>query len=178
MTLIVEDGTGRADADALISLAAADAYHTALGRSDWVAGEEGAREAAIRRATAYLSRGYGWAGVRTRGRLQALAWPRSNVVDAERVGIRSDEIPIEVRDACAELARQELASPGSLDPVVTPSDGLVKREQVGPISTEYDLPSTGVEARRPALLAVRDMLAPFLAAAGRAGGVVGTVYRT
>ncbi len=50
MTLTVEDGSGRPDADAFVTVAVCDAYHAARGRAVWAAATEEAREQAIRRA--------------------------------------------------------------------------------------------------------------------------------
>lgn len=166
MSLTVETGAGLVDADALVSVAVADAYHSAIGGSAWAAATTDAKEQAIRRATAYLS-GLSWAGLRTHGRLQALAWPRGGVLDREGYGIDSGEIPIEVQRACAEVALQEMASPGSMTPAVTPaSEPLTKREKVGEIEVEYAVGSVSVEARRPVLTKVNALIGQFLAVQG------------
>jgi hypothetical protein len=171
--LTVETGAGLADADALVSLSDCDAYHAARGAASWT-GADADKESAIRRATAYLSRSITWAGVRTHGRSQALAWPRAGCVDAEGWGIASDEIPGEIKDACAELALIELGKPGALAPVITPSKA-VKRRVIGPIETEYADPLAGVEEHRAVSAMVRDLIAPFVCARG--SSIVGTLYR-
>ena len=175
MTLTVETGTGLPDADAFIDLAFANAYHTAAGSSGW-AGEDADKEAAIRRATSHLSDAYRWEGVRTRGRSQALAWPRSGVSDAEGYGIASNTIPIELKRATAELALRELVSPGSMNPDFVASEA-VKREKIGPIEVEYLNASVSADAKRPVVLIVRDMIGQFLCSE-RSGILAGTSYRT
>jgi hypothetical protein len=172
--LTVETGAGLPTADALISVADCDTYHAARGSAAWT-GEDADKESAIRRATAYLSRSVTWTGVRTHGRSQALAWPRSGCVDAEGYGIASNEIPGEIVDACAELALIELETPGALSPVITPSDA-VKSETIGPISVEYANPLAGVNEHRAASAMVRDLIAPFVCGRG-ASPIVGTLYR-
>lgn len=174
MSLTVETGSGSATADALISLAACGDYHTARGNADWT-GTDALKEAAIRRATAYLSNGHQWDGLRSHGRSQALAWPRAGVVDFEGYGIPSDEIPVEIVHACAEAALRELVEPGALTPDVVLSD-LVKREKVGPLETEYANSAVSVEAHRPVMTIVRDLISPFLAKTG-GSGIAGSVYR-
>jgi hypothetical protein len=174
MTLTVETGAGLADADALVSLADCDAYHTAQGHADWT-GPDADKESAIRRATTHLSRAVTWTGVRTHGRAQALAWPRSGCVDGEGNGIASNEIPGEIADACAELALIELATPGALSPVVTPSDA-VKSETIGPISVEYALPTASVNEHRAKSAAVMDLIRHFVCSGGLSS-VVGRLYR-
>lgn len=177
MTLVVENGDGLANADALISVVGATAYHAARGNAEWasVSYSEGDREAAIRRATAFLSNSFTWAGLRTHARNQALAWPRSGVVDQEGNGILADEIPIEVSDACAEIALRELVAPGAMNPDFTSSE-LVKREKIGQIEVEYALSSTSADAQRPVLLVVRDMVSQFLKA-GAGNSIVGKSFR-
>lgn len=177
MALVVEDGTGKADADALISVLDATAYHAGRGNAEWASAtyDESDRETAIRRATAFLSNSFTWAGLRTHARNQALAWPRSGVVDQEGNGIKSDEIPIEVSDACAEIALRELVTPGAMNPDFTSSD-LVKREKIGAIEVEYALSNTSADAQRPVLLVVRDMVSQFLKA-GAGNSIVGTSFR-
>jgi len=177
MALTVEDGSGIPNSDALISVLDATAYHAARGNAAWasVSYSEGDREAAIRRATAFLSNSFTWAGLRSHNRNQALAWPRSGVVDQEGNGIDSDEIPIEVSDACAEIALRELVAPGAMNPDFTSSE-LVKREKVGQIEVEYALSSTNADAQRPVLLVVRDMVSQFLKA-GAGNSIVGTSVR-
>lgn len=177
MALTVETGAGLPDADALISVVDASAYHAGRGNAAWssdIYDDEG-RERAIRRATAFLSNSFTWAGIRSKNRNQALAWPRSGVVDQEGNGIKADEIPIEIADACAEIALRELVSPGAMNPDFTSSE-LVKREKVGQIEVEYALSSTNADAQRPVLLVVRDMISQFLKA-GAGKSIVGTSVR-
>ena len=161
MTLTVETGSGLSDADALISLAACDAYHSAMGNASWD-GADADKETAIRRATSFLCNAYSWAGIRTHGRLQALAWPRSGCIDVEGCIISPSIIPVEVTNACAEIALRELTSPGSMSPDVVTAQA-VKREKVGSIETEYTGNATSAFAQRPTLLMVGEMLAPFIA---------------
>lgn len=162
MALTVETGSGSATADALVSVADADAYHTAIGNAAWAAASTDGKEQAIRRATAYLS-SLAWDGLRSRGRDQALAWPRGGVVDREGYGIDSYTVPVEIKNACAEIALQELASPGSMTPVVTPADDKVaKREKIGDIEVEYAIGSYGPDAHRAVLTKVQALIGPFL----------------
>src|SRR5688572_6043385 len=96
MPLVVEDGTGLANADSYVSLAQADAYHITLGNTGW-AGTNELKEQALRRATRYIDFFYydRWSGVRLNGRDQALQWPRIDAVDIDNEEILEDEVPIE-----------------------------------------------------------------------------------
>lgn len=135
MALIVENGTNVAGADAYASVADCSAWavkyygHALTGSND-------DKEAAIRRATAYLD-GLKWKGQRTYGRSQSLAWPRDGVADCEGNAIASDEIPDELIFAQHVLARAEFQSPGILSPSVS-LGAVVKREKVDVIEQEYD----------------------------------------
>lgn len=78
MPLIVEDGTGRTDADAYVSVAEADAYFLSRNTA-WAGYSPDAREAAIRFATSWIEDTYLglWKGARV-NEFQSLAWPRDN----------------------------------------------------------------------------------------------------
>ena len=76
MALTVEDGTGKADADAFVSVEDCDTYCEARGLTDWTGVADSpadTKEAAIRRATDHLSAAYAWKGAKRNGRSQALA---------------------------------------------------------------------------------------------------------
>ena len=135
MALIVEDGTNVAGADAYSSVADCSAW-AVLYYGSALAGSPADKEAAIRRAVAYLD-GLKWKGTRTHGRDQSLAWPRDGVTDCEGLAIASEEIPDELIFAQHTLARVEFLSPGALSPSVS-LGGVVKREKVDVIEVEYD----------------------------------------
>jgi hypothetical protein len=177
--LVVEDGTGLADADSYISLDDADTYHA--GRSsaaDWAGLSDPEKEAALRDATDYMVQAYrlDWKGTRLTT-TQALDWPRAEVERADYAfspgnGLTtisgdyyypSDEVPIEVQRACASLALK--ASAGELLPDL---GQRVKREKVGPIDTEYA--DWGSES--PRYPAIDGLLAPFLTNTGGRAKVV------
>jgi hypothetical protein len=175
MAIVVETGAGLSNADALASVAFCDSYHLARLNSTWVGSDE-EKESAIRRATMYLSDSVTWSGIRTKGRDQALAWPRASTFDKEGFGIDTDIIPIEIKNACAELALQELVSPGSMTPTVTIS-ATRKREKIGAIEVEYANASLPASSRVPAMLRVQALIAPFIDGASGASSLVGSSYR-
>jgi hypothetical protein len=135
MALTVETGSGVAGADCYADVTACSAWAVAYYGSA-LAGNTADKEAAIRRATAYLD-GLAWKGTRTLGRGQSLAWPRSDVTDCEGLAIASDEIPGELIFAQHVLARAEFQSPGVLSPSVSLA-GVNRREKVDVIEVEYD----------------------------------------
>jgi hypothetical protein len=172
--LIVEDGSGMTNADAFISVAYADEYHSAMGNATWT-GDVALKEAAIRRATAFLSSSYQWQGYKRQGRPQALAWPRVSVVDCEGWGVAFDAVPIEIQKATAEIALRELVTPGAMNPDFLAS-GQVKREKVGQIEVEYLNANTSAQSARPILLIVQDIVGPLLCK-GAGNSLVGSSYR-
>lgn len=135
MALIIEDGTNVGGADAYASVADCSAW-AVLYYGAALSGSNADKEAAIRRAVAYLD-GLRWKGARTHGRDQSLAWPRDGVTDCEGLSIASDEIPDEVIFAQHVLARVEFQSPGALSPSLN-LGAVVKREKVDVIEVEYD----------------------------------------
>lgn len=173
MALIVEDGTGKADAESYISVADATAYHAARGNSAWAGlASDTVREQMLRRATDFMVATYKqrWKGVPV-STVQALDWPRAYVereysystlgtppssIDGN-LWWPSDEVPTAVQRACAELALR------AIDGDLAPDLGApVVREKVGPIETEF-----APGARQTTVFrAIEGMLAPFFIAGG------------
>lgn len=132
MGLIVEDGTGLADAESYTSVAFADDYHSKRGNTAWAALDTAAKEAALRKASDYLGLHYGtrWKGEKSYER-QALDWPRYGArVDQFDVGY--DDVPGPVQQATASLALRSTTT--DLVPDITQE---VKREKVDVIEVEY-----------------------------------------
>jgi hypothetical protein len=116
------------------------------------------REECLRKATEYMIQTYRdrWQGYRTYPLVQALDWPRNGVV-VDWAGVDSDEVPTEVKRACAELALKVMSA--ELSPDLT--RGIV-REKIGPLETEYDKASP----ERTRYSAIEAMLRPFLRPGG------------
>lgn len=126
MALIVEDGTGKPDADSYVTLAEADAYCAKLGHAKWT-GTDTAKESALVRACQYVDTRYRFKGERLTV-AQALEWPRSI----------ADGIPSRIKDAQCEAALRALTGVLYAD-----SDGrVVTAKTIGPLKTEYAQVST------------------------------------
>lgn len=153
MALVIEDGSGRSDAEAYISVADADAYFLARGNATWAALTAEVKEQALRRAADYMVAVYGqrWRSepVTT---TQALSWPR----------VEYDPIPVAVGRANAELALRASAAD-----LLADQGAQVASEQVGPIAVAY-APGARQSTR---YAAVDAMLAPWLVGAGALGVV-------
>jgi hypothetical protein len=135
MTLTVEDGTGKADADTYCSTEAADAHHAARGITNWATLLQEEKEQALRRATDYMTSVYGplWSGLRA-NTAQALDWPRTGAPRPEVfLGYwLPTEIPPALVKGCAELALR--AAAGEL---LGDQGREVVEQTVGPITTKY-----------------------------------------
>jgi len=157
MAIVIEDGTGKADAEAYISVADADAFHAARGNNLWGTLSESEKEQSLRRGTDYLMGAYRlrWKGFRVSS-IQSLDWPRVGVC-VDGYDVDSGNVPAAVSRACAEIAFK--AAQGELAEDL--ERGIV-REKIGPMETEYDKNSPQHKRYRSIDL----MLAPYLSGSG------------
>jgi len=97
---------GAATANSYASVVEANAYHTThLYAAKWTAASDATKETALIMATRLLDNMYEWDQWRTDD-VQALEWPRTGIVARnQREFLLNDEIPIELKNATAELAR-------------------------------------------------------------------------
>ena len=169
MALVVEDGTGKSDAESYISVADADAYFTKRGNTTWLALTETVKEQLLRKATDYLVQVYRmrWKGVRVSA-TQALDFPRnfmeredyeaSTINGYQMLGgnyyYPADDVPVEVANSCAELAYK--ANSATLAPDLSRA---TIREKVDVIEVEYDKSQPQYTQYR----AIDNALAPYLA---------------
>lgn len=169
MALIVEDGTGRADAESYCSVAYADAYFSARNVSNWD-GSDAHKEGLLRLATDFMQQRYTslWQGYRKTS-TQALDWPRYDVIAFE-YDVSSTVVPDAIMRACAELAHR---ANHATDNYLNPDLGRkTVREKVDVIEVEYD-PSAPVNAQ---YLAVDAIVRPYTK--GWVGNVMHGVLRT
>ena len=142
MTLIVEDGTGLANAESYVSVADATTYHANVGNTAWAAiTSDTTKEQLLRKATDYMVAQYRlqYAGYR-RYSTQSLDWPRLYVplIDSLSANIYPqyvdfDIVPTIVKNACAELALKSYTAILMQDL----TQGVI-REKVDVIEVEYD----------------------------------------
>lgn len=141
MTLIVEDGTGKDNAESYISVADADTYHSNRGNTDWAALTTAEKERLLRISTDYMVAVYRlrWDGYRYVN-TQALDWPRIYVpirdicsVNAYPEYVDFDVVPNQVKNACADLALK-----ANSETLLEDQSQQTIREKVGPIEVEYD----------------------------------------
>lgn len=167
MALIVEDGTGLANANSYCASAAADSYHSDRGNATWAALTSGQKSEALIKATDYIEQVYfgRWQGDK-KTTTQALAFPRSGVF-VENQYLDNDAVPTALANACAVLAVK-----ASADDLISDLTQTVVREKVDVIEVEYDKNSPQFKRYREVDL----MLAPLCK--GGHSDVFKTVVRT
>ncbi len=208
MALVVEDGTGKDNANALIKHSFALTYWADRGRAVVKRGADDATkpflegdtvavgtktytaaqiDAAIVRATAYLSESFQYRGIRTYGRnstadgadrFQALAWPRYGVYDREGAWVPSSgagAIPREIQWATAEASFYELEKPNGLQPVYE-QNKVIQQVRAGSAQVTFDTDKVSASGARPKLTVLLDLIGEFLAV-GAGNSLVGTAVR-
>jgi hypothetical protein len=152
--IIVETGSGVANANSYVSVANARVYAEARG-VDFPADNDEAATMLIRASDYLEAQECLYQGKRTSS-AQSLAWPRVGVV------LNCDEVPPNVIPKSLIAAQVQLAmainAGFDLQPNVSPQD-YVTREKVGPIETEYADPTkVGI---MPTFTAANALLAPL-----------------
>lgn len=164
ITFIVEDGTGKSDANALITTAEADGIMANYGDSaDWKAasdGDDGEKAHAIREATRYLNFHYTWLSYKTLG-TQACQWPRFEVYDEDGYSVDSDVIPERVKEACAYLALQVIEGDTLLEDFDNSSRVKKTKDVIGPITEEREYVAQGESPEKTYQIADR-LVTPFV----------------
>lgn len=135
MAFTVEDGTGLSAANAYMSVAEFQTYHTDRG-NDYSSYASGEIQKAIIKASDYIDRRWRgrFVGVRLREpNTQRMEWPRSNAFYPDGSNVLG--VPIEVKEATAEYAFRALTTTLAPDPTYDDRNVAVveKEEVLGPI---------------------------------------------
>lgn len=134
MAVTIDATVGGESANSYLTLAEADTYHEErLFVTDWTGATDATKNTALVWATKMLDYSFDWLGAKYTIE-QALRWPRYGALDRDGQLFDSDEIPTEVKDATAELARLLIASDRAGE---TGTEGL-KRLKVDVIELEFD----------------------------------------
>lgn len=153
---IVEDGTIVTDANSLVSVEFADAYHAERQNNSWATHSPERKEALLIRATDYLTGVYANALIGVpMSSAQLLPFPR--YINYTNVGV-----PTTIKATVAELAL--IAGSQSLVPTISRGK---KRVKVGPLEVEYD----GNSPSAPRFTAAMLKLIPYLKGTAFAGTV-------
>lgn len=104
LSMIVETGVGRPDANTYVSLEQAKAYFIGkrLHSSAWNAARSADKETALRQASMLLDAEFKWSG-RPLNPNQGLGWPRLGATDKHDQP-RDRQVPNEIKNATCELA--------------------------------------------------------------------------
>jgi hypothetical protein len=147
LTLIKEDGTGKADANSYADLADANDYYAGhLYATAWTGAGDDQKAVALVMATRLVDAEYQFNGTRTTAN-QALQWPRAMCPEPDNVHVpisvllpipydyvQYDTVPKAVIQATCEMARELLIADRTTAP---PGEGL-KYQNVGGTQTGYD----------------------------------------
>jgi len=147
LTLIKEDGTGKADANAYANVADGDAYHAGhLYASAWTAASADNKAVALVMASRLIDAEYQFGGVKTTDS-QAMQWPRYRCPDPDRdsmmgVGllltsenwVPENLVPKPVVQAACELARELII----VDRTAAPAGEGLKYYNNASVQTGYD----------------------------------------
>jgi hypothetical protein len=139
LTLIKEDGTGKADANSYANVADGDAYHDGhLYATAWTAATTANKEKALVMATRLIDAEVRFKGVKA-STTQALQWPRADCGDPDGSDdLASDVVPAAVVQATCEMARELLVK----DRTAAPTGEGLKYSNVGSTQTGYDKTDT------------------------------------
>lgn len=142
--LVVETGSGSANANSYESIVNADLYqadHNDPVATTWSDVTDFRKEIALKNATQYLDAVYGekWLGRRSNSG-QRLDWPRQGIVDRDGFAVLSTTMPRVLLEATAILAHLDITETSGLLPDLAASTGNVKREfkKVGPLEKETE----------------------------------------
>lgn len=173
MALIIEDGTGKPDAEAFADAAAYKIWYSSMfGATDPSA--DPVIEAAIRRSVLFLD-SLAWVGTKANGRGQSKSWPRSGASDASGFSVESNEIPVELIAAQHFLTKQEIKAPGSLSPTASPEQAKVLVEAEG-IKWKPLAEGWSAEAARTKVGPAMDLIKGFLVDGGEASGASAGIW--
>ncbi len=110
VTLIVEDGTKPAFANTYVSAVNADAYHAAMGNTDWAGNDADTRAQALILATQAVDLLYGakYESYIYFNSTQSLLFPRAQFWDANYRLITDKTIPQSLMNAVCEIAQMQI----------------------------------------------------------------------
>lgn len=137
---------GGASANSYLTVVEADAYmDTRLFNDGWEDAESSTKASALMWGTRLLDAAFQWTGGAA-SETQALCWPRVGMLTRNGVTIDESTLPVDLKAACAEFARQLVVDDRSED-----NEALrrgLSLLQVGPVKMQFkDSFSSSVELR-------------------------------
>jgi len=182
MALIVETGTGIADANSYIDIAFADTYQADRGRSAWALLTEPVKTVALIAATQFVDESLPWIGSKGTA-AQGLKWPRIAGVDSlgdsilliDRDGFDITGVPAALKKAIAEAAF--LSSTDAEFFTEADSNGKIIRKKTDVLETEYQAESSALKPAQPTVYSVLNLLLKGLYVAPSTGFACAKVTR-
>lgn len=135
MALIVEDGTGLANANSYADVEFADLYFLGhLYYSElWDEYSNFQKERALQWASSFLDQVYDWNGEKT-VEASALRWPRCGVLTLDGTEIADNSVPLALKKATCELAVEMLQG----DKLAAADSSGIKELKVDVIELKFD----------------------------------------
>jgi len=140
MALIIEDGTNVTGADSYATTDEFNTYWSDRGKSTAVSAATGTdKDRALRKAVDYMESNYSgrWKGVRANA-TQALAFPRSGLVDSDGYPIETTEIPRHLKPAQIEFAAAIIDGIDLQKNVVAQGEIKRKRSKIDVLESETE----------------------------------------
>lgn len=161
MAFIAEDGSGLEGANSLVTVEFADEYFADRMNTAWAALTQEAKQAALLRATAYVSGQYKFKGRRAFPN-QGTPFPRVGVTDP--AGNTPQGVPQCVQVVTCELAVRASAGPLIQDPVMDEGGRPVKMKQLraGPLHKTVEFAGPGEIIAMSRYPAVDALMCPWL----------------
>jgi hypothetical protein len=181
ITIVVEDGTGIANANSYISVGDADAYQLNRGRSAWAALDADAKSSALIQATEFVDSTFAWIGKRKTS-TQALKWPRIYGLDSDGVeivltdsdGFEITGVPSVIPKSVAEAAFLSLDNNLFQD---SDPRGKIIRKKTDVLETEYQPESPSLKPSAPTIFGAINTMLRGLYFQPAGGMVVGKAVR-
>ena len=134
MPLIVEDGSGVANASSYASLGYISDYCSDMGYTSWASLGTTDQTSAVLRAMPFIeSRNF--KGIKV-SYTNSLEFPREGIIDRNGYEVPADEIPSNLMKALAEGSYLESETPGILQPNLE-RGGQVKFKKIDVLETEW-----------------------------------------
>lgn len=162
MSLVIETGASLSNANSYVSLVDATSYAVDYGLSSaWSMATEASQEEALRLGTQYIDLEYSdrFKGNKTT-RDQALAWPRTNVVDSDGFTYNSDEMPVCLKYAVVEAAIRVLDGDSLLGVIEEP--GIIRYEKITAGTIEDETEYVDGKSQVPSYPKIDALLRPIL----------------
>ena len=165
MAFVVEDGTGKSNANSYLSVADADTYQSNRSNATWAALSTADKEVALIKATDWIEASFKvrWLGYRINNSM-SLSWPRYDV-DYDGYVIAATAVPAQIQDVTAIMG-YEASQAELFTNVAADARNLTHLSQsAGPVSQTKSYQGSSMTAKR--FTQAEKIVAQLLISAGR-----------